>query len=44
METTFEERAFIESADRQAEHYLFGAITDCIRHSHPGLAPQRPST
>ena len=33
-----EERAFIEMADRQVELYLFGAIANCIRHSHPGLA------
>jgi glutathione S-transferase len=25
-------------ADRQVELYLFGAIANCIRHSHPGLA------
>jgi glutathione S-transferase len=34
----FEERAFIEMADRQVELYLFGAIASCIRHTHPGLA------
>ncbi|MGL6108605.1 MAG: glutathione S-transferase family protein [Rubrivivax sp.] len=34
----FEERAFIEMADRQIELYLFGAIANCIRHTHPGLA------
>jgi len=34
----FEERAFIEMADRQVELYLFGAIANCIRHTHPGLA------
>lgn len=39
MGATFEERAFIEMADRQVEFYLFGAITNCIRHTHPGLAP-----
>jgi glutathione S-transferase len=33
-----EERGFIEMADRQVELYLFGAIANCIRHSHPGLA------
>jgi glutathione S-transferase len=33
------ERAFIEMADRQMELYLFGAIVNCIRHTHPGLAP-----
>jgi len=33
-----EERAFIEMADRQVELYLFGAMANSIRHSHPGLA------
>ena len=33
------ERAFIEMADRQMELYLFGTIVNCIRHTHPGLAP-----
>lgn len=33
------ERAFIEMADRRAELYLFGTIANCIRHTHPGLAP-----
>jgi glutathione S-transferase len=32
------ERAFIEMADRQVELYLFGAVANSIRHSHPGLA------
>jgi len=35
----FEERAFIERADRQVELYFFGAVANCIRHTHPGLAP-----
>jgi glutathione S-transferase len=35
----FDERAFIERADRQAELYFFGAVAGCIRHTHPGLAP-----
>ncbi|WP_019143280.1 glutathione S-transferase family protein [Noviherbaspirillum massiliense] len=39
MGTSFEERAFIEMADRRVEFYLFGAIANCIRHTHPGLAP-----
>lgn len=39
MGTSFEERAFIEMADRQVELYLFGGIGNCIRHTHPGLAP-----
>lgn len=34
-----EERAFIEMADRRVELYLFGGIANCIRHTHPGLAP-----
>lgn len=35
----FEERAFIEMADRQVEHYLFQPIANCVRHTHPALAP-----
>ncbi|HRP96559.1 MAG TPA: glutathione S-transferase, partial [Rhodocyclaceae bacterium] len=35
----FDERAFIEMADRRIELYLFGTIANCIRHTHPGLAP-----
>ena len=42
----FDERAFIEMADRRIELYLFGAIGNCVRHTHPGLAhleqPQFP--
>jgi glutathione S-transferase len=34
----FEERAFIEMADRRVELYLFGGIANCVRHTHPGLA------
>ena len=34
----FEERAFIESIDRQVEQYFFFAIANTIRHTHPGLA------
>ncbi len=26
-------------ADRRMELYLFGTIANCIRHTHPGLAP-----
>ncbi len=41
-----EERAFIEMIDRQIEFGLFARITQCIRHTHPGLAvlehPQFP--
>ena len=40
------ERAFIEMADRRIEFFLFGGITNVIRHTHPGLAaleqPQFP--
>ena len=39
MGETFEERAFIEMTDRRMELYLFGTIANCIRHTHPGLAP-----
>lgn len=39
MGERFEERAFIEMADRRMELYLFGTIANCIRHTHPGLAP-----
>ncbi len=46
MGRDFEERAFIEMADRRIEWYLFAPIGQCIRHSHPGLAtleqPQFP--
>jgi glutathione S-transferase len=46
MGTDFAERAFIEMADRRVEWYLFGGITNWIRHTHPGLAaleqPQFP--
>lgn len=46
MGTDFEERAFIEMADRRVEFYLFGGIANVIRHTHPGLAileqPQFP--
>jgi glutathione S-transferase len=34
----FEERAFIEMADRRCELQLFLRIANCIRHTHPGLA------
>lgn len=46
MGTTFEERAFIEMADRRIEWYLYQTIANCVRHTHPGLAaleqPQFP--
>ena len=35
----FDERAFIEMADRRMELYLFGGIGNWVRHAHPGLAP-----
>lgn len=35
----FEERAFVEMADRRMEFYLFGGIANWVRHTHPGLAP-----
>jgi len=42
----FEERAFIEMADRRVELHLFMGIANCVRHTHPGLAvleqPQFP--
>lgn len=34
-----DERAFIEMADRRMELYVFSGIANCIRHTHPGLAP-----
>lgn len=33
------ERAFIEMADRRVEWYFMLPIGQCIRHTHPGLAP-----
>lgn len=39
MGTHFEERAFIEMADRRVEFYLLGGIANVVRHTHPGLAP-----
>jgi glutathione S-transferase len=39
MGVDFEERAFIEMADRRVEFYLLGGLANCIRHTHPGLAP-----
>ena len=38
MGRDFEERAFIEMADRRIEWYLFAPIGQCIRHTHPGRA------
>jgi glutathione S-transferase len=34
----FEERAFIEMADRRVELHLLLGIANCIRHTHPALA------
>ena len=46
MGVDFDERAFIEMADRRVELYLMGSMANCIRHTHPGLAaleqPQFP--
>jgi glutathione S-transferase len=46
MGATFEERAFIEMADRHIEWSLFLGFASAIRHTHPGLAalekPQFP--
>ena len=39
MGVGFEERAFIEMADRRIEFYLFAGFGNAIRHTHPGLAP-----
>lgn len=39
MGVDYEERAFIEMADRRIEFYLLGGFANCIRHTHPGLAP-----
>ena len=33
------ERAFIEMADRRIEWYFMLPIANCVRHTHPGLAP-----
>ena len=42
----YDERAFIEMADRRVELHLFFGIANCVRHTHPGLAvleqPQFP--
>lgn len=34
----FDERAFIEMADRQVEHHFFLLIANWVRHLHPALA------
>jgi len=38
MGINFEERAFIEMADRRAEWSLLLGIANSVRHTHPGLA------
>ena len=38
MGNGFDERAFIEMADRRMELLLLSGIANCIRHTHPGLA------
>ena len=46
MGVDFDERAFIEMADRRIELHLFLGIANAVRHMHPGLAaleqPQFP--
>ena len=46
MGVDFDERAFIEMADRRIELHLMLGIANCVRHTHPGLAgleqPQFP--
>jgi glutathione S-transferase len=46
MGAGYDERAFIEMADRRAELHLFLGIANVVRHTHPGLAvleqPQFP--
>ncbi len=39
MGRDFDERAFIEMADRRAEMGLFAHVANVVRHTHPGLAP-----
>jgi glutathione S-transferase len=38
MGSSFEERAFIEMADRRVEWSLLMGIANSVRHTHPGLA------
>ena len=38
MGENFEERAFIEMADRRVELNLLLGIANCVRHTHPALA------
>jgi glutathione S-transferase len=39
MGRDFEERAFIEMEDRRVEIHFFQLIANCVRHTHPALAP-----
>lgn len=39
MGASFEERAFIEMADRRMELHLLLETASCARHTHPALAP-----
>ena len=39
MGADFDERAFIEMADRRVEWSLLLGIANGVRHTHPGLAP-----
>jgi glutathione S-transferase len=39
MGEDFEERAFIEMMDRRCELQLFLKVANCVRHTHPALAP-----
>ena len=39
MGADFDERAFIEMADRRVELHVFFGIANWVRHVHPGLAP-----
>ncbi len=39
MGRDLEERAFIEMHDRRVEWYWLLPIANCVRHTHPGLAP-----
>lgn len=38
MGDDYDERAFIEMADRRVELHLMLGIANCVRHTHPGLA------
>lgn len=39
MGVDFDERAFIEMADRRIELHLLLGVANWVRHTHPGLAP-----